>query len=646
MTSTISSNKPAGEIRAVFGWSLKKRLGLMGLFTGLNFMAMPLILFLALNNAKTNRDLLPANGYTIDLNNVFAACVRLVFPLLVLPLSLLLVIILSVLLYGYMHQKRSVDLFHSLPVRRGPLLGGRFLAGVVMLAVPLAISFLVSVLLCLYFGLEAAQYLPYLGKAFAWILFISVVCFLFSTLMAVCSGTTFDMVISIVVISVTYPLLIVLARMVAGMLLPGLMVKNLLGSVVTTALSPFAAAFIYFVPGEAGIEFGSFGPAFVVWWVFLAAVMAVAAVVLYRKRKSECAESNFAFPLPKIFIRFIATGAAGFACALVFFSTLNSDASFWVGLLAGSFAAHIIAEAVYGRGFKGLKRSFGYYGVFLAAFAVYYGILATGAFGFDTRIPTASRVTSVEINISDIVFSSSGYNGNFQNTEFTVWSKDHKEKIARVQRELKNPASVQKAVSYHKELVSAIRGAGYPYRVSPFSSSGVTFTYHLQDGTSVDRSYPYRTVRELADDKTQEKLNGLMESLQTDKEFRSTGDPIFYLTPDFVKSVTLIPESGGEGTTIVPDRAKIQELIEALREDTLNAKPSTDPGEQKGGGVSIQLDLKPAVPAEGTPLREEIGNYSGEVSLNNIYYYQLNADRFFPRAKKFIEDNGWIKFNS
>ncbi|HBC27269.1 MAG TPA: ABC transporter permease, partial [Ruminococcaceae bacterium] len=402
---------------------MKKRLGLMGLFTGLNFMAMPLILFLALNNAKTNRDLLPANGYTIDLNDVFSACTRLIFPLLVLPLSLLLVIILSVLLYGYMHQKRSVDLFHSLPVRRGPLLGGRFLAGVVMLAVPLAVSFLVSLLLCLYFGLDAAQYLPYLGKAFAWILFISVVCFLFSTLMAVCSGTTFDMVISIVVISVTYPLLIVLARMVAGMLLPGLMVKNLLGSVVTTALSPFAAAFIYFVPGEADVELGSFGPAFVVWWVFLAAVMAVVTVVLYRKRKSECAESNFAFPLPKIFIRFIATGAAGFACALIFFSALNSDASFWVGLLAGSLAAHIIAEAVYGRGFKGLKRSFGYYGVFLVAFAVYYGILATGAFGFDTRIPTASRVTSVEINVSDIVFSSSGYNGNFQNTEFTVWSK-------------------------------------------------------------------------------------------------------------------------------------------------------------------------------------------------------------------------------
>ena len=181
--------------------------------------------------------------------------------------------------------------------------------------------------------------------------------------MAVCSGTTFDMVISIVVVNITYPLMILLGRATAGMIIPGMSMDLDFQSIPYTALSPFVASYLPLIYGS--LEADTFpSVAFLIWWLILSIVMIVSALYLYRSRKSECAESNYAFPIPKTLIRFVATTAAGLAGALIFHSTFGSTTSFFVGLFVASIIAHIIAEAVYGRGFKGLKKSFAYYGIF------------------------------------------------------------------------------------------------------------------------------------------------------------------------------------------------------------------------------------------------------------------------------------------
>ena len=649
MTSTTSSNNLAKEFKSIYRWSFKKRFGLTALFSGLMFMALPMILILALNNASSSNAARQMQGIAplTDLNDVFQGCTQLVVPLLVVPLSLLFALILATMLYSYMHQKRSVDLFHAAPVGRTPMLLGKLVFGVTLLAIPLVLNFGITAVVAVFYQLDPGQYLPYLLRTFAWVLFMSVASFAFATVMAVCSGTTFDMVISTVVINITYPLLIVLSLVTAQRILPGMPLNISLGSASTTALAPFVAAFIPVLPENAFGELGTPGIGFLLWWIFLTAALIVGAVYLYKNRKSECAESHFAFPLPKIFIRFIATGAAGLAFALVFLMALDdSDFSFFIGLLTGSLAAHIVAEAVYGRGFKGLKKSFAYYGVFLAAFAVFYGILATGFFGYDTRIPAAPEVESVEFNTGGLLNDHSVYY-NFDG--FSIMDEDY-DQVAYVKSALKEPDSIAKAVAYHKGMTECYRAAGYPYRIKPGSGPQTSLVYHLKNGRIVERKYFYSDLaQELTDDSLKNRQSELTLALVNTGEYRTSGNALYYLEPQFVKSITFYRNNSAENTVIVPDREATAELIDALRTDWENhqfsetwldsdttATEKADPNTY----TNLNFDIQPARPNENGPLKAAVGDFDGKIRFDVGSYMLSEA---FPNTKKLVEEKGWLK---
>ena len=649
MTSTTSSNNLAKEFKSIYRWSFKKRFGLTALFSGLMFMALPMILLLALNSASSSnaaRQMQGSLAPLTDLNDVFQGCTQVVVPLLVVPLSLLFALILATMLYSYMHQKRSVDLFHAAPVGRTPLLLGKFVFGVTLLAIPLVLNFGVTAIVAVFYQLDPGQYLPYLLRTFAWVLFMAVASFAFATVMAVCSGTTFDMVISTVVINITYPLLIILSLVTAQRILPGMPLNISLGSVSTTALAPFVAAFVPVLPESAFSGLATPGVGFLLWWIFLTAALIAGAVYLYNNRKSECAESHFAFPLPKIFIRFIATGAAGLAFALVFLMVLDNDFSFFIGLLTGSLAAHIVAEAVYGRGFKGLKKSFAYYGVFLAAFAVFYGVLATGLFGYDTRVPAASEVTSVEVNTGGLLNDEYIYY-NFNG--FTITDENYNQ-VARVKSELKEPDSIEKAIAYHKGMVECYRATGYPYGISPNRGQETSLIYHLKNGRTMERKYSYGDlVQDLTDESLKSRQSELTLALVGTGEYKTGGNALYYLEPQFVKSITFYRNNSAENTVIVPDREATAELIDALRTDWENhqfsetwldsdttATEKADPNTY----TNLNFDIQPARPNENGPLKAAVGDFDGKIRFDVGSYMLSEA---FPNTKKLVEEKGWLK---
>lgn len=639
MTSTTSSNKLLHETKQVYFWTLKKRMGLIILFTGLHFLAMPLIEILALNNAQRTNIL---SGYQIDMNLRFLNVLYVTLPLLTVSLSLLMALISSVLLYSYMHQKRSVDLFHALPVGRNALMTSSLLNGLTMLAIPLILNFTLTGAVAAYYKLDMARMLPFLAQSFGWILFLSAAAFLFCTVMAVCSGTTFDMVISTVVVNITYPLLIILGNVTAAMMIPGMTSDQIFeNKTFITALSPFSAA--YFPIIRNSIEDTTFlNNSFLIWWIVFFIAASVIALILYRHRQSECAESNYAFPIPKIVIRFVATGASGLAFGLIFLSFLSTTSGFFVGLIAGSLAAHVVAEAVYGRGFKGLKRSFAYYGIFLIAFTAFYGICATGALGYDTRLPKAEEVSSVEGNLD--VYSYYNHSG------FSVFNENNRNQVAYIAKELKDPATIQKVLELHKELIDLNRTHAYPYQVSENNTSQeIRLTYYLKNGTTMHRYYS-KDILNKQSAEVQEAFRQKIAAIMATSEYKTAGNPYFYLTPEFIQSLSLQVEGMDADAVIVPDRQKTQELIDAMQKDWNNydySKDISDPYYTKEQDSSerhiwINFNMQAAIPPEGSLLKKAIGNYSGKVIFDVNGFYP-NED--FPNTRKVILDNGWISSN-
>ena len=138
MTSTTSSIRRRKEFRETYLWSLKKNRGMMALMALLLFMALPMILMTIMANARNNTKEI----YTPEMwTQTYMQSFRSLIPILAIPITLIFVVVLSVFLFSYMHQKRSVDLFHALPVGRSPMLLGRLLAGLTALLAPLLRNF-------------------------------------------------------------------------------------------------------------------------------------------------------------------------------------------------------------------------------------------------------------------------------------------------------------------------------------------------------------------------------------------------------------------------------------------------------------------------------------------------------------------------
>ncbi len=631
MTLTTYSNRAQKEFVETYLWSLKKNRGIMALLALLMFLALPLILMVLLANTPDASEYNSLNIQSIP----FANYVYALSCFAVTPLVLVFVLIISVLLFNYLHQKRSVDLFHSLPVGRTPMLLGRWCAGLTVIFAPTLLNYLIAFFVGISYGIDVGTILSAVGGCLLWLLLMSAATLTFSAFMAICTGTTFDMVISIVAINIAYPLLILVTCAFAGFLLPGLNINLEPDSTLLTAFAPYAAAFLPYFTNLSGRTdslgwLAGIGTGFFIWWIILTVLMLAAAVILYKKRKSECAESGFAFPIPKILIRFIVTAVSGLGMGLLFQMSTTSPFSFFIGVIAGSLASHIVVEAVYSRGFKQMRRSFSYYGIFVALFVVFYGVLATGFFGFDTRLPKADEVESVSVTLPYQYVNNSDYN---------IYQGNYSGKIGSISPTLKEKENINKVLELHQVLIDDNRSSAYPYRMQKSSDSGFTIVYHLKNGGVIRRVYSDSYTR---DNNGEEKssFDALATQVLKMDEYMKTSSILFYLEPNQIKSID-VNVGKEKNITIAPDESIKAELLDALKQDYLNGQVNRTPykNDYTMNPDIISIECKEKI----TPtkaLQELLGNYNGTVTLPQSVY-MLSDDAV--KTKALIKKYGWDK---
>ncbi|WP_312693836.1 hypothetical protein [Caproiciproducens sp.] len=617
MTSTTSLIRRRKEFRETYLWSLKKNRGMMALMALLLFMALPMILMTIMANARNNTKEI----YTSDMwTQTYMQSFRSLIPILAIPITLIFVVVLSVFLFSYMHQKRSVDLFHALPVGRSPMLLGRLLAGLTALFAPILLNFAITLAVGMSYPVEMntcwAPILTYL----LWLMLVSAAALFFCAFMAVCTGTTVDMILSILGVNAAYPLLIFLSDNFARLLLPGLATDLNPNSIILTAIAPFAAAFMPFF-GDGGRISGAtqnVGTAFFIWWILFALVLLAVTVILYKRRSSECAESSFAFPIPKNVICFMITAVTGLGFGLILRGSGENAANFFIGLIAGSLAAHIVTEAIYSRGFKQLRKSFAGYGIFAAVFLVAYAILATGGFGYDTRIPNAADVASVSID-------GESYDGNN-----TVYRTDGS-RLAQITPTLTEAKNIEQTIDVHKKVIEENKKS-YPYSIQ--MSNGITYnlSYHLKNGKVLKRAYsvPYQDTKDGG-------YTTVFTPLTELKEYRESGNLLFYVEPEYIKSVDVNTRNNGDGLTVAPDLNTKKRLLEAMRQDSLNG---TIDSNKVDTTVSISIEYKHPTELKDGKLKSYLGNYNDKIDLGSRGY-QLPEKGSATVA--LIKELGWDK---
>lgn len=240
---------------------------------------------------------------------------------------------------GYMHNRRAVDLYHSLPVTRGQLLLGHVLANFLTVALPMTANTLLTAALAgirhgmtpdraaFHLGAIALDLLGWYVTAFA----IIVMVYLAATQV----GSTFDTFLFSGVFLAALPVLCLTHTVMCQSYLAGWNydMKWQIFCVLTPVLTMIGSYTTY---GE---------------WLYAAMAIWLAAGVLL----------------------------------------------LWIAVFA--LAVYFFVELILGRGFKGMKRGSIMMGAAMAAVTVLYaGILFTGGLGFEKRVPAAERLASVTLD--------------------------------------------------------------------------------------------------------------------------------------------------------------------------------------------------------------------------------------------------------
>ncbi len=624
MTSTTFSLNGTSQFRRVYQWALKKNVGMMALLALLLFLANPLILLISMQGRQDSLEESVAEGtltrgqVATELSKAYSELVGSALPAIAIALVLLFCAILCVGLFGYMQKRRSVDLFHALPVGRGPMLLGRWCAGLTVLFVPMVLDSVFQSIIGAAYGVSVQNGTRPPFIMLLWILLMGTAAFTSCVFLMVCTGTTLDAVLSALGVNIGYPLLILCGFSICAMMLPGFYEDAWKHPFIMTAFAPFAAAF------TAVLQQHSFR--FLLWWLVLTALMLAGSVFLYRRRKSEAAENNFAFPLPKLIVRFLVTAVGGLGFGLFLSGTAGTGKGFLIGVLFGSVAAHVIVEAVYERGFKTLKRSFAWYGAFAAAFLVFYGLLCTGVFGYDTRIPNADEVESITVN-------SQNYWTGTGSQEIFNQSSSHRWILSPI---IKDKSNIKTVIGIQQNLIRQYR-TQYPYRIKKNLGNGLKLSYKLKNGRVFERDY-----RSYSDNMNLEKmLNPAYDKLTGMKEFAETSDLLFYVEPEDIKSIDVY---GGKASskTFVPDAKAAKQFQKALEQDFYDGKidrPYQNEGKDLPDQVEIALNYRDKVVPKSEKLKVLLGGYQGKINImSGNYSFSAGGSA----TGKLFKQWGWI----
>ena len=262
------------KVKGIFLWTLRKYMPISIAYWVLMFLAFPVFqLFTCWMIVATPGESI--KSYTTEMTNMPEMLIPFIFVAIVMSS------VISFVLFSYMHNKRCVDFFGSLPVGRRTTFMTRYLAVLFMQVIPIILfGILGSAITLSIEGFITDMQVVGILAVTVWgnctlIAFISL-----------CSGTVADMVISYLALNISYPICIAICGLFPAKILPGMEYPNW-DPAVYTFFAPMGAAYT-----------GSFGGCMAlhcIWWIALCGILVCGSLIICKKRKAETAQNSFTF---------------------------------------------------------------------------------------------------------------------------------------------------------------------------------------------------------------------------------------------------------------------------------------------------------------------------------------------------------------
>lgn len=463
---------------------------------------------------------------------------------------------------GYMHDRRAVDLYHSLPVTRGQLLLGHALANFITIALPMtANTLLTAILAAVRHGMAptravfapGAIVMDLLGwyiTAFA----IIVMVYLAATQV----GSVFDTFLFSGVYLATAPVLCFVHLVMCRSFLLGWCydIEWKVFCTLTPALTMIGSY----------SDYGKWLYGAMILWLVLGILMLWAAIRLYSRRPSERAESRSCRGLAAGIFRFVATFVGGLGFGVLFGTITGVDGKAaslgWTAVFA--LAVYFLVELILGRGFKGMKKKSVLMGVGMTVITVLYaGIIFSGGLGFEDRVPAAEQVVGASINYRGRYNEVTLYDAEGRHTRQAEGRSGEYYYDMVQETRLRGQESIKAVTAVHK-LLSGGAGKALPDGSDGFMGR-LEITYTYADGREMKRRYCAYG---------EEELLAALTALEDTGEFQSRVNPLYYWTAEKnpYERIDLCDPTGLNTQELTKPEYDTAALVAALRQDILAEK--------------------------------------------------------------------------
>lgn len=535
-------------------------------------------------------------------------------------------LVLALTGFMYMHSKKQMDFYHSIPVRRELIFAVKYLDSIFIVMV----MYLFNMFLA--FGIFAANgiSLSLMFDAGFVTFFVHMagflLCYGLMTIAVMLTGNFFVSILGGIALFSYVPAF--------GALLTGLMymffvtvnfrVFSLNQAMVHGSPIPY---YIFLAVDGSGLDMekygslmGRVGIAFAV-----AVVMAVIALVLYRFRPSESAGKAMAFNVSKAPIKILIVTPVTICMSILFWNIYYSLPWAVFGFVFGLFITHGIIEIIYHFEFRKLFANPLHIGICAALSLAVIGIFRYDVIGYDRYLPSENELQSASVYSAGLKdWSNYGLPVKREGETAYEWNYMNASDYAAGNMEITDYAIIRElaeaGIEYAKRGKEAqVSGGSFPAEEESSEYwTTMEVGYHLKNGKKVFRNYNVSLTS----------MREIFDRLYEEEEYKEGIYPLLSYEMD---NITGIYESRDNRIQKVEaDEALSQEILDAYKEEmtalTLAERAECTP----------ITSLRFLTVAENNYLHEitvsRSPNFGGDFNLSD-----MNQVNFFPVYPSFTK---------
>ncbi|WP_250278631.1 hypothetical protein [[Clostridium] colinum] len=314
---------------------------------------------------------------------------------------ILLAIILAISIFSYLHNRKQVDFYHSLPISRNSLFFIKYLLGIVIVVPIIIISNIVLYgILKIILGENLLQF-RYVLKfiSFDILFFITIYSItVFSSI--ICGSTIASLMLTFILINIFSIVVVV----VDG--LSQIVFKNLIDlSYLFEYTVKYNPVLCYFSLIDSinhtsmyNINFGKID--IFITYIIITLVIIIISLILFKARKSEKSNTCIAFKYAKTIIKYFIVCVGSILTGMLFYLISENSLLLYLGIVMGCIILHCIVEIIYDFDFRAIFKN--WYSIICCAIICLVIIFSYkfDIFKREDYVPDIEKISNVSIMIN------------------------------------------------------------------------------------------------------------------------------------------------------------------------------------------------------------------------------------------------------